>query len=118
MNSEQVATVLARVQVGDNREVDALVLADWEDTIGDLPFDAAIEAVRMHRKDSTAYLTAAHVRANVKLIQSRWDRDARIQAQAARRALPAPVNTLDRAKFEAETQAAIEAHRALKAEVG
>lgn len=115
MNSEQVATVLARVQVGDNREVDALVLADWEDTIGDLPFDAAIEAVRMHRKDSTAYLTAAHVRANVRLIQSRWDRDARIQEQFARAALPAAVNTLDRAEFDRLTDEATEKHRAARA---
>lgn len=114
MNSEQVATVLARVQVGDNRDIDALVLADWEDTIGDLPFDAAIEAVRMHRKDSTVYLTAAHVRANVKLIQSRWERAARIESQAARRALPAPTITLDRAEFDRLTQEFIDQYRAAK----
>ena len=116
MNSEQVATVLARVQVGDNRVVDELVLADWEDTIGDLPFDAAIEAVRMHRRDSTAYLTAAHVRANVKVIQARWERDARIQQQHLRRALPAPKVTLERAEFDRLTQEFIEQYRKERAQ--
>jgi hypothetical protein len=116
MNISEVAAVLAKVQLGDNRDIDTkgLVLAEWEDTIGDLPFDAAIEGVRMHRRDSKDYLTPAHVRANVRLIQSRWERDARIKSQAARRVLPAPVNTLDRPEFERMTQAAIEQHRAGK----
>ena len=116
MNIEEVAKVLAKVQLSDNRDIDerGLVLAEWEDTIGDLPFDAAIEAVRMHRRDSTAYLTAAHVRANVQLIQSRWERDARIKSQAARRALPAPTITLDRVEFDRMTQEAIDQHRVAK----
>ena len=71
MNNAQVAAVLAKIQLGDNRETDAagLVLAEWVDSIGDLDFDDAVEAVRMHRKESTDYLTPAHVRAGVKRVR-------------------------------------------------
>ena len=71
MNSQQVAAVLAKIQLGDNRETDAagLVLAEWVDSIGDLNFDDAVEAVRMHRKESTEYLLPAHVRAGVRRVR-------------------------------------------------
>ena len=119
MNIEQVSAVVAKVFLGDNRKIDAkdeqaLVLREWEQTIGDLDYDAAIEAVVMHRRSSPDWITAAHIRANVKLLQARWERDARIQSQAARRALPAPVITLDMAKLQADTQASIREHRILR----
>jgi len=71
MNSQQVAAVLAKIQLGDNRETDSagLVLAEWVDSIGDLDFDDAVEAVRMHRKESTEYLLPAHVRAGVRRVR-------------------------------------------------
>ena len=113
MNIEEVSNVLARVQLGDNREVDdkGLVLGDWVDLIGDLDFTLAIEAVRMHRCESTAYLVAAHIRANVRLLQGRAEREARIQAQSERLALGRKSITLDRAQFEIDTQTAITAER-------
>jgi hypothetical protein len=72
VNNQQVAAVLAKIQLGDNRETDAagLVLAEWVDSIGDLDFDDAVEAVRMHRRETTDYLTPAHVRTNVKRVRA------------------------------------------------
>lgn len=61
MNIEQTAAVVAKVQLIDNREVNELVLAEWHDVIGHLDFDDAIEAVRVHRRTSTAYLVPAHI---------------------------------------------------------
>lgn len=107
MNINQTAAVLAKIQLGDNREVTSLVLQEWHDTIGDLDYDDAVEAVRMHRKDSTAYLMPAHVRENVRVIQRRRERAERI----ARPALPRPVITLDREQHEAETREWIEHYR-------
>lgn len=116
MNSTQVGLVLARVQAGDNREIDdeGLVFGDWESAIGELNFFDCIEAVSMHRRESTAYLLAAHVVANVKVITRRRDHDDRV-ARARSLALSPQLVTLDRAKFDAETQVAIDAMRAAKA---
>lgn len=114
MTVDEVKQVLAKVQLGDNRQVDRLVLAEWQDTIGDLDFADAIEGVRMHRRESTEYLLPAHVRANVRLLQARRERAERIKAQQARAELPAPAITLDRPEFERMTKEAIEAHRATR----
>ena len=110
MNSQQVAAVLAKIQLGDNRETDdgGLVLAEWVDTIGDLDFEWAIEAVRMHRRTSTAYLMPAHVRENVRLIQARHERAVRVSQP---RVVEGP-NTFDRAEFERLTAVALAEHRA------
>ena len=113
MNNSQVAAVLAKIQLGDNREVDSqgLLLREWHESIGDLRFEDAIEAVRLHRRESTAYLTANHIRVGAQRARDAREREER----KLRPAIESKPITLDRAKFEAETQAAIEAHRAAKA---
>lgn len=74
MNVEQTAALLAKIKLGDNREVTELVIMEWHDTIGHLPYEDAVDAVRVHRRDSTEYLMPAHV--------------ARIVAQRSERQLP------------------------------
>lgn len=69
MNKQEVAAVVAKVKLGDNREVNELVLMEWFDTIGHLDVRDAIEAVTMHRRESTAYLMPAHIIANVRRIK-------------------------------------------------
>ena len=61
MNKSELARVVAKIRLGDNRNVDELVIAEWYDTIGHLNFDDAIRAVTMHRQDSIEYLQPAHV---------------------------------------------------------
>lgn len=61
MNKAECAKVLAKIQLGDNRQVDALTLEEWFDTIGHLDFEAAVAGVRLHRQESTDYLMPAHV---------------------------------------------------------
>lgn len=65
MNRQECAKVLAKIQLGDNRQVDALVLEEWFDTIGHLDFESAVAAVRLHRQESDAWLMPAHVVRNV-----------------------------------------------------
>jgi len=69
MNLKEVAGVLARIQLLDNRAVDRVVVAHWEPLIGHLEFDEAITAVEMHARESTAYLVPAHIIANVDRIR-------------------------------------------------
>lgn len=111
MTRDEVVKVLARVQMDDNRQVDRVVVASWVDEIGDLDFQDALDAVVMHRRETTEWLMAAHVRANVRLIVARRERAARL---AQPRAIRAPEITLDRAAFEAETQRWIEFYREQK----
>jgi len=115
VNWAETKKVLAKIHLGDRRTVDELVIDEWFDTIGHLRFDDAIAAVTLHRQESTDYLMPAHITAGSRRAAVTRERAERIVAQAARRALPAPRITLDRAKFEAETQAAIEAHRKARA---
>lgn len=69
MNIEQTATLLAEIQLIDNRRVDEEVLVSWHELIGDLDAAQAREAVMLHRRESPAWLTPAHVRANVERMQ-------------------------------------------------
>lgn len=70
MNRSECAKVLAKIQLGDNRQVDQLVLDEWFDTIGHLNFEDAIAGVRLHRQESTAYLIAAHVVQNAARVRA------------------------------------------------
>jgi hypothetical protein len=65
VNRAECAKVLAKIQLGDNRQVDQLTLEEWFDTIGHLRFEDAVGAVRLHRQESTDYLMPAHVIRNV-----------------------------------------------------
>lgn len=70
MSPAELKQVLAKIQLGDSRQVDALVLREWFDTIGDLDLGDCLQAVTMHRRESTAYLLPAHIVANVKRIRA------------------------------------------------
>lgn len=72
MNESELKQVVAKIQLGDSRQVDALVLREWNDNIGMLKFADAIEAVSMHRRESVEYLQPAHIHRNVqRLIAAR-----------------------------------------------
>ncbi len=66
---QQTAQLLALIKVGDNRTVDRTTIAAWHDLVQDLPIDDALEAVRVHRRESTDYLMPAHVITGVKRIR-------------------------------------------------
>lgn len=68
MTIDECKRVLAKIQLGDNRQVDELTLREWHDTIGHLNFADAVEAVRLHRQNSTDYLMPAHVVAGAKAV--------------------------------------------------
>jgi hypothetical protein len=110
---DEVVKVLARVQMDDNRQVDRVVVQAWIQEIGHLDFEDALEAVVMHRKSTPAWLMAAHICENVRLIRNRRARDERVNNP---RQITAPEITLDRAEFDRETEYWIEYWRKVKAE--
>lgn len=69
MNIEQTAELLAGIQLIDNRKVEKLTIRMWHELVGDLEYAHAAEAVKLHFRQSTTYLTPAHVRANVERIR-------------------------------------------------
>lgn len=111
MNIQKTAAVLAKIKIGDNREIDSkgLVLREWHETLKDLPYADAIEAVNMHRRSSDKYLMPAHIVENCRIIRSRREREQRVKHPLR---IEARQITLDREKFEQETQEAIERYRA------
>ena len=107
MTLDELKRVVAKIQLGDNRQVDRLVLAEWFDTIGHLDFEDAIGAVKLHRQENPAYLMGAHIVAGARRVRDRREREQRI----SQRAIEPNRITLDRAEFERLTQEAIEANR-------
>jgi hypothetical protein len=61
MTLDECKRVVAKVQLGDNRQVDRLVIMEWYNTIGHLNGADAIKAVTLHRQESTEYLQPAHI---------------------------------------------------------
>jgi hypothetical protein len=108
---DELKQVVAKIQLGDNRQVDRLVLEYWWELIGPVHYEDALAAVSMHRREKPGvWLEPGHVIAGAK-------RAREIRERIARRSQPAIESaqiTLDRALFEAETRAAIEAARRSK----
>lgn len=70
MTIEEITALLMRIQIIDNRKVDRAVVLEWEtDLAGVDDFPAAMEAVTMHRLESTEWLVPAHIHRNVERIR-------------------------------------------------
>jgi hypothetical protein len=82
MNEPEVIDLLTYVAFGDNRTFGAAEVSMWARVLPqwlDLPL--AMEAVDMHRRDSTEYLVIGHITANAKRINmDRRREEARLHA--------------------------------------
>ncbi|KAA9133737.1 hypothetical protein [Microbacterium caowuchunii] len=61
MTTEELTVLLARIQVIDNRQVDALTLQAWEPLLAGIAYADAVAAVNAHFRDTTEYLMPAHI---------------------------------------------------------
>lgn len=62
INLEQTGKLLLRIQIGDNRIVNDAVVLDWFHILdGHVTFVDAMNAVSVHRRESTDYLVPAHI---------------------------------------------------------
>jgi hypothetical protein len=89
-----MATLLAKVQLGDNRHVDLLVIEYWHDTIGDLPLEAALAALKRFRRERPGvYLEPGHLLELAGVVDERPDSlpdvTGHVIAESRRRALEA-----------------------------
>lgn len=70
MSPDELKQVVAKIQLGDSRQVDPLVLREWYDTIGHLECGDALAAVTMHRQESPDYLQPFHIISNARRIRN------------------------------------------------
>ncbi|WP_336642301.1 hypothetical protein [Microbacterium sp. MMO-56] len=68
MNIRETTDLLVRIQIIDNRRFEEATVLAWHVLVGDLDYAAAVEAVQLHFRESTAYLVPAHVRQGVERI--------------------------------------------------
>lgn len=88
MTIDEIARLVSRIAITDNRTVDKTTLRDWEEILPDwLTYEQAMRAVIQHRRTSTEYLLPAHV---VAIAESNAPPSIK-----ARLALPANAITLD-----------------------
>jgi len=111
MTIDECKQILAKIQLGDNRQVDRLVILEWFETIGHLEFEDARGAVTLHRQESTDYLTAAHVCAGARRVRELRERAQRVNAP---RAIEAREITLNRAEFDRLTAEAVARFRQVR----
>ncbi len=114
MNLIELGGVVAKIQLGDGRQVDEATLAYWFEGIGHLPVSDALDAVLMHRQEAPGvWIDIGHVLANAKRVREAKAREIRIKRQALEP--PKPV-TLDRETFDRETEKWVEFYRQARAE--
>lgn len=116
MTIDECKQVLTKIQLGDNRQVDRLVILEWFDNIGQLDYQDAIAAVRAHRQTAPdTYLMPGHIIGQVKRMRAgqadttpeKW----RLIEAGVSRPAPKPNNLKemsaawnDPVRFAAETQ--------------
>ena len=61
MQESETAKILAKAALIDNRHIDRETVKAWHEIIGHLEFDVALEALTIHRRNSTEYLMPAHI---------------------------------------------------------
>lgn len=114
MNKLELSKLLTIASLVDNRTVTPETVEAWHAAIGHLGYNDSVDALNVHRRDSTEYLQPAHITAGVRLITARRARDNRINQQAIeQRSI-----TLDRAEFERLTALYTEQARKEKANGG
>lgn len=75
MNLQDANKLLTAIAVGDNRKVDDVAIAYWAGLLYDIRLADALQAVAVHRRESTEWLQPAHI---VRLVRA--ERTRRIDA--------------------------------------
>jgi hypothetical protein len=110
LNKAETAQLLTVISQLDNRKLEPATVEAWHAVLGHLDYSIAVEAARVHFRDSTDYLMPAHIVAGTKRIQDRLDREERRHTQA----IEMKEITFDRAEFDRQVAEAIEFYREQK----
>lgn len=111
MNVVEAGKLLALASGFDNRTVTVEIAQLWHEVLEFVNYEDAQEALKEHFKTSGEYLMPFHIVQGSMRARDRRERLERI----SRPALPRPLITLDKAKFDRDVKAAIEAERVRKA---
>lgn len=65
MTIEEVGQLLVHMQAIDNRQIEEITILEWNESVGELDFSTAVEALRLHRRESRDWVTPFHIHANV-----------------------------------------------------
>lgn len=99
MTREQVAAVLAAVQLGDGRQTDRVVLDYWAGLISEVHPADALAAVTLHRREQPGvWLEPGHIISGARRAREAREREERMN----RPAIESQPIILDRAAHEAE----------------
>jgi hypothetical protein len=71
VNREEAAQLLALIAMGDNRQNTPEHAVYWQNLLSDIRFEDAVQALGVHRRESTEYLLPAHIRRLVKAERAR-----------------------------------------------
>lgn len=85
MQKSEIAQLLAKAALLDNRKIDAATVEAWHEIIGHIDYPDALAALTIHRRTSSDYLMPAHILGNL-----RAAREARAIEANRRRALNPP----------------------------
>lgn len=110
MNEPEAFQLLTLASARDGRTVTQAVAKVWASDLERVDIRDAVEGIQLHYRESDKWLMPSHVIAGARRVREARQRQERIAT--LRREIAGNVITLDRAKFEAETQAAIQKHRA------
>lgn len=66
MNRQEANALITVIAAGDNRSTDDRAVEYWRDMLSDIRFIDALEAITVHRRESTEWLQPAHIRRIVK----------------------------------------------------
>lgn len=65
MTIEEVGELLVHMQAIDNRQIEEITILEWNESVGELALADAVEALRLHRRESKEWVTPFHIHANV-----------------------------------------------------
>lgn len=82
MNPADVPRLLAMAAARDNRKRNDAMAIAWFQDLGDLAFDAAVEAMNQHYRTSDEYLMPVHIRRIAEELDRERRREARLQREA------------------------------------
>lgn len=78
MNKLEVSQLLTAISTYDNRKIATETVEAWYLVLRGFDYEEASEAVVLHFSRSTDWLLPAHIITNIRIIQDRKDRIARI----------------------------------------
>lgn len=77
MNLTETARLLSKAALIDARTVDQPTVAAWQEVLADVEYRLALEALTLHRRESTEWVTPAHIIAGVRKVKAARSAQAR-----------------------------------------